>query len=275
LEVSNMSLDDLVGVTLVGCFFLILIAELLFPARAYPKRRLWRLRGFGFLVLIAALSGGLPLLLQSEWLAQHRLIDGAALGTAGGVLVGYAAVSFVSYVWHRSTHRLGFLWRGFHQLHHAPQRLDIASSTIFHPLDIAAYITLSTVMTTFVLGLTPAAAALTGLVAQLYSFFQHANLRTPRWLGYFIQRPEAHFVHHSRDVHAYNYADLPIWDVMFGTFKNPASFGSGEVGYEAPADGRYGAMLLFKDVSASIGTRGPTREENSDGALAAGAAPRG
>jgi hypothetical protein len=43
--------------------------------------------------------------------------------------------------------------------------------------------------------------------------------------------------------------------MLFGTFKNPAEYGPGEVGFESPADGRYGAMLLTRDVSESVGTR--------------------
>lgn len=111
--------------------------------------------------------------------------------------------------------------------------------------------------TTLVLGLDPAAAAATAFVAQFYASFQHLNVRTPRWLGYLIQRPESHFVHHARGVHGFNYADLPLWDLLFGTFRNPARFGAGEVGFEAPADGRYGAMLAFRDVSDGVGTQAP------------------
>ncbi len=77
-------------------------------------------------------------------------------------------------------------------------------------------------MTTLVLGLDPVAAAATGYIAAFYGYFQHMNIRTPRWLGFIIQRPEAHCVHHQRDVHAYNYGDLPVWDMLFGTFRNPA-----------------------------------------------------
>lgn len=146
------------------------------------------------------------------------------------------------------------MWRTFHQLHHAPQRLDMGGAAIFHPFEIAVYVVFATVTTTLVLGLSPEAAAVTGFVAQFYSFFQHANIRTPRWLGYSIQRPEAHFVHHQREIHAFNYGDLPIWDILFGTFRNPAVVGLGDVGFAAPADGRYGSMLACRDVSDSIGT---------------------
>jgi hypothetical protein len=37
---------------------------------------------------------------------------------------------------------------------------------------------------------------------------QHANIRTPRWLGYLIQRPESHGVHYGRGIHRCNYSDL-------------------------------------------------------------------
>jgi hypothetical protein len=75
-----------------------------------------------------------------------------------------------------------------------------------------------------VLGAGPEAAALAGALFAFAGLFQHANVRTPRWLGYFIQRPEQHSVHHARGVHAYNYANLPLWDLAFGTFRNPHGF---------------------------------------------------
>jgi sterol desaturase/sphingolipid hydroxylase (fatty acid hydroxylase superfamily) len=41
------------------------------------------------------------------------------------------------------------------------------------------------------------------------------------WLGYFIERPESHSLHHQRGVHRHNDADLPVLDMLFGTFHNP------------------------------------------------------
>jgi hypothetical protein len=60
---------------------------------------------------------------------------------------------------------------------------------------------------------------------------------------------------HQRDVHAYNYGDFPLWDLLFGTFRNPAEFGKEDVGFAEPADRRLGAMLAFRDVSSAVGTR--------------------
>ena len=78
--------------------------------------------------------------------------------------------------------------------------------------------------------------------------FQHANINTPRWLGYIIQRPESHTIHHGRGLHKYNYCDLPIIDIIFGTFRNPKGYQM-ETGYYDGASARIVDMLLFKDVS--------------------------
>ena len=48
-------------------------------------------------------------------------------------------------------------------------------------------------------------------------------------------------------LHAYNYADLPLWDMVFGTFKNPERF-EAEAGFYEGASRRVGAMLLGRDV---------------------------
>jgi sterol desaturase/sphingolipid hydroxylase (fatty acid hydroxylase superfamily) len=250
-----MTLDDLIGLGIFGSFLMMMALEAAFPARRYPSRTLWRIKGVSFLVGMAVVATATPLLIPGEWLAAHRLIDGTGLGIAGGTIVGYLAFSLVAYAWHRAAHRFDFMWRTFHQMHHAPPRLDMGGAALFHPLEIVAFVGLSTVTTTLVLGLRPEAAALTGLVAQFYSFFQHMNVKTPRLIGYLIQRPEAHFVHHQRDVHAYNYGDFPLWDLLFGTFKNPADFGTEDVGFAEPADRRLGAMLAFRDVSEAVGTR--------------------
>jgi sterol desaturase/sphingolipid hydroxylase (fatty acid hydroxylase superfamily) len=99
-----------------------------------------------------------------------------------------------------------------------------------------------------ILGLPPAAATLTILTVTFLAIFQHANLRTPRWLGYIVQRPESHTIHHARGVHAKNYADLPVIDMLFGTFENPRSY-EHTTGFWHGASARVLDMLLWRDVS--------------------------
>jgi len=94
--------------------------------------------------------------------------------------------------------------------------------------------------------------------------FQHANLKTPRWVGYLVQRPESHAVHHERGVHAYNYSDLPLWDMVFGTFRNPAADRPlPQQGFYDGASARLLDMLLFRDVSlprGGAGSAAPVRD---------------
>lgn len=249
---------DLIGLLVPATFFVLLLVERLAPARSFPPRRGWTWLGIAFLLLIGAVSTVVPLLFDPAWLAAHRWLDGSRLGVAGGTLVGWVLLSGLSYGWHRLVHRVPLVWRLTHQIHHSPQRIDIPGSTLFHPLEMVVQVLLQMFTTLIVLGLDPLAAALVGYVAAFHGMFQHWNVHTPRWLGYLIQRPEAHCEHHRLGVHAFNYGDFPLWDLLFGSFKNPAHF-DGDCGFAAPADRRVGAMLGFADVNAPLygaGSRG-------------------
>jgi sterol desaturase/sphingolipid hydroxylase (fatty acid hydroxylase superfamily) len=198
-----------------------------------------------------AIGNALPLFLPVDWMAEHRWYDGTGLGVVGGAIVGFVVLELAVYAWHRSVHTFGPMWRAFHQIHHSPQRVDIPGALLFHPLETAAYTLIPLFITVIVLGLDPLAAALTGYLFTFYGLFQHWNIRTPQWLGYFIQRPESHCVHHRKGVHIYNFSDLPLWDIVFGTFRNPKQY-LGECGFEGGGDRRLGEMLAFEDVNASL-----------------------
>lgn len=245
-----MEAVDLAGVAIPVTYFVFLAAERLWPAR-FPPRKGWQWVGVAFLLVMGVAGVVVPLVLPREWLVAHRWWNGTGLGVPAGAAFGYLVLSGIAYAWHRAAHHVGFLWRAFHQLHHSPQRVDLPGSVFFHPFEMVVQALMQLFVTVLVLGLDPLAAALVGYVAAFYGMFQHWNVRTPRWLGYLIQRPEAHCVHHRRGVHAYNYGDLPLWDILLGTFRNPREF-NGECGFEAPADGRLGAMLAFADVNAPL-----------------------
>jgi sterol desaturase/sphingolipid hydroxylase (fatty acid hydroxylase superfamily) len=260
-----METTDLIGLLVPTTFLLMLTIERWRPARPFPRRRGWTALGISFLLLMGVISTVVPLALDERWLAAHRWLDGRGLGVLGGTVVGYTVLSGVMYAWHRMLHAVPLLWRLTHQLHHSPQRIDIPGSVLFHPTEMVAQVALQLAVTLLVLGLDPVAAALTGYVAAFYGMFQHWNVRTPRWLGYLIQRPEAHCEHHRLGVHAHNYGDLPVWDLLLGTFRNPARF-EGRCGFEAPADHRLVAMLGFQDVNR------PLYGSGSRGAMPQGAA---
>jgi sterol desaturase/sphingolipid hydroxylase (fatty acid hydroxylase superfamily) len=86
-------------------------------------------------------------------------------------------------------------------------------------------------VTVFVLRLSPAAAMLCAWLGAFYGMFQHFNIRTPCWLGFVIQRPEAHAEHHRCGVHAHNYSDLPLWDLLAGSWRNPRDFHGDALGF--------------------------------------------
>jgi sterol desaturase/sphingolipid hydroxylase (fatty acid hydroxylase superfamily) len=255
---NSAELAETLGLCVPAIYVLMLAAEARWPARMFPPRRGWRWLGILFLLIIGTVGTVLPLLLPLQWLAAHRWFDGTGLGVGAGVVVGWLVLSLVAYAYHRLSHAWSPLWRLSHQFHHAPQRVDISGSVLFHPLEMVIQLLWQLFVTVIVLGLDPVAAAGVGVLQAFAGMFQHWNVHTPTWLGYLIQRPEAHCVHHRRGVHAMNYSDFPLWDMVFGSFRNPRHF-IGEVGFEMPSDRQVGAMLAFADVNAArygAGNRG-------------------
>jgi sterol desaturase/sphingolipid hydroxylase (fatty acid hydroxylase superfamily) len=85
-------------------------------------------------------------------------------------------------------------------------------------------------------------------------------VRTPRWLGYFIERPEMHSWHHARGLHRQNYSELPVFDMLFGTYYNPRDF-AGETGFHEGGSSRVIEMMLGSDVAGTqiAGSERPAR----------------
>jgi sterol desaturase/sphingolipid hydroxylase (fatty acid hydroxylase superfamily) len=244
---------------LVPVTWLVLFAlERIFPARKFPPIRGWAWIGLGALLLLGAVQTVVPLLIPEDWLAAHRLLDGTQLGIFGGFVVGGLTATLVNALLHRAFHRVPLLWRVVHQIHHSPQRVDIPGSAVFHITEILIFTGSSIALLVLVLGLDPVAAAAVGYYQAFLGIFEHANIRTPQWLGYIVQRPESHCVHHRRGFHTYNFSDFPLWDILMGSFRNPREF-HGEVGFDDPADGRVAAMIAFRDVNEPLygkGSRG-------------------
>ncbi|HKP59141.1 MAG TPA: sterol desaturase family protein [Polyangiales bacterium] len=238
---------ELLPLLIIGVYAAFAVAEAVRPGRAFPRVARWRIKGAFFLLLGLALTGVLPPLWES-WLGNYRLIDATGLGTWGGALFGFVVLELGVYIWHRSLHRFQFLWRGLHQMHHSAERVDIWGAMYFHPLDLTAFAFVYSLMLVVVAGVSAEAALIANLTASFYGFFQHANINTPSWLGYIIQRPEQHSLHHERGVHGYNYSDLPLWDLLFGTFRNPARW-EAQAGFYDGASARVPEMLIGLDVS--------------------------
>jgi sterol desaturase/sphingolipid hydroxylase (fatty acid hydroxylase superfamily) len=187
--------------------------------------------------------------LCGDALRPYRLLDLSGLGIAGAAL-GLPALTLATYWMHRSFHASGFLFRWFHQMHHSAERIDVFTSFYGHPFEIVAQGIVIAVVLRLGLGLSATAAALTTGLTFTLNVLQHVDMRTPRWLGWLVQRPESHLIHHQRGVHAFNYGDLPLWDMIFGTIRNPDREPEVQHGFWDFASTRIGSMLLGRDVTS-------------------------
>jgi sterol desaturase/sphingolipid hydroxylase (fatty acid hydroxylase superfamily) len=240
---------DTLELMALGCVPAAMGLDLFIRRRRYDAPRFWRLQGLAVSVAVVAFSFAV-LGVLGGYLPAWSLLDGAALGTAGGAIAGILVYELAHYWYHRLVHRSDRLFRWCHQMHHSAESLDAFGANYTGPIDVIAFTMLPVLVVFPLLGLTAPAAAIVGLFIAFNAAFQHANIATPRWVGYLIQRPESHGVHHQRGWHRQNYSDLPLWDMVFGTFHNPDSF-DGEVGFYNGGSRRIPAMLVGRDVSAA------------------------
>src|SRR6266478_9094594 len=233
-----------------GC----ILAEKFWPAMELPRVRAWWPR----VLLINAIQFGITVLAGATW---NRWLDGASLFDLRdylpawtSALLVYTFSTFVFYWWHRYRHESQFLWRTLHQIHHSARRLEILTSFYKHPVEIWINSVLSSLIVYPLFGGSVRAAAYYTVLIAVGEFFYHWNINTPSWLGYVFQRPESHRVHHQVRHHTNNFADIPLWDILFGTFKNPRKF-RGRCGYESWREDRFEDMLAFRDVHAPSAER--------------------
>ena len=240
-----MNLLIIVGVA-AGC----ILAERLWPAMQLPRVNAW----FGRVLLLNAIQLGVAILAGETW---NRWLDQTSIfhlkdhfSDWSSGLIMYLFSTFVYYWWHRFRHESQFLWRILHQIHHSAQRLEIGASFYAHPLEILLNSLLVSFIAYPIFGGSVGAVGFYTALSVCAAFFYHSNIRTPFWLGFIFQRPESHRVHHQLRHHTNNFADLPVWDMLFGTFENPKKF-NGRCGFDSWREDRFEDMLAFRDVHAA------------------------
>lgn len=232
---------------------LIIFATLIFfvwerirPGRELPSSPGWYIRATVMNLLQLGLIG-VGGLVWNHYFRSHALF---ALGNWSNPIaegLSYWVVgTFVFYWWHRLRHANGF-WLVFHQVHHSPSRIELLTSFYKHPIEIAADSILTGFLIYCVFGGTAEAGAWTSFFGAAGEYFYHSNIRTPRWIGWFIQRPEHHAIHHQLGVHKYNFGDITWWDRMFGTFRDAEIFVE-RCGFPGRQEEKLLDMLRFKDV---------------------------
>jgi len=237
--------------TILAIFVLCVAIERLQPGWALPRVRTWPLRVLAIngiqlgVVLLAGVS-------WERWLSQASLLHlSNHLSPAAGGVLAYVIATFVFYWWHRARHEVNALWRLFHQIHHSPQRLEVITSFYKHPLEMVVNSVIGSLLVFALLGLSPQAGAVYTLCTAVGEFFYHTNVRTPRWVGWFFQRPEMHRIHHQHGRHRNNYGDITWWDMLFGTYENPPSWDD-RCGFDDDKEQQLLPMLAWRDVHRDL-----------------------
>jgi sterol desaturase/sphingolipid hydroxylase (fatty acid hydroxylase superfamily) len=238
---------DPISLIIIAIYGSLMLWEAAFPGRKLPHITNWKLRGILAFAVYFYLSSYLPIFIN-PYLEPYRLMDLTGLGAIGGGIVAILLYEFGVFVWHYCLHRSDFLWKMSHQMHHSAERLDTYGAFYFSPYDMVGWTVLGSLCFSLIAGLSPQAITIMLLTTNFLSIFQHANIRTPQWLGYIIQRPESHALHHATGVHRYNYSDLPLFDILFGTFRNPKEFAH-QTGFYNGASSRVWDMVRGIDVS--------------------------
>ena len=249
-----MTHDDLVmklslTTLAVSIYFGLMMLEKAAQGRPYPERKHWNIRGWLFLLLSAVITLPFPILIHSHDLFGGGVFDFSGLAPLSGGVFGWFIYTLPAYLFHRASHSYAFVWRWTHQMHHAPVRNDAASSSIVHPVESVVYACMIVLTGQALLNLSLQATFVMILIIQLFAFFPHTNVKTPAFLGYFIQRPEGHVLHHAQKVQRVNYGDFPLWDLVFGTFVNPKEYSQEPLGFPDGNDEAYLEMLKGRLVS--------------------------
>jgi sterol desaturase/sphingolipid hydroxylase (fatty acid hydroxylase superfamily) len=244
--VDSASMALMVYFATFALFSVIFTREVIAPASQASCDKRWRLYAGSLNAanLLAVVAAGF---LFDRWIDSHSLFAlRDRLDVVSASIVAFLVSSLVAYGYHRAVHASDRLWRWIHQLHHSPTRIESLTAFYVHPFDALLAALLNAGVAYLVLGVSGVSAGPALAYVAVFNLVAHADIRTPWWLGFFLQRPEMHRVHHERGSHRNNYG-LPLWDMVFGTWRNPR-VGPAECGFPDDKERLIGQMLRLKDV---------------------------
>lgn len=130
----------------------------------------------------------------------------------------------VGYAYHRSLHSVDRLFL-IHALHHDTREVHMLKAVRVHFVE--EFINFVISVSPFILiGVPPLLLTWLGMWNVFESNLAHSNVdqRFPRWMHYIIRTSGVHYIHHAADAELQksNFGGLPIWDVVFRTFRHPA-----------------------------------------------------
>ena len=150
------------------------------------------------------------------------------------------------YGMHRLFHT-PMLWR-FHAVHHSIEHLDWLAAHRVHPVD-QILTKAGSFIPVFVLGFSESAILFYSAIYFWHSILLHSNLRINfgplRWV---FASPQFHHWHHANHPDAYdkNFAgQLPVLDLLFGTFRVPGRTMPERYGTDDPVPDGYLSQLVY------------------------------
>lgn len=206
-----------------GGIALCIALEWFIQDRDFPHIPYWPLKGVIAAGLFFTLTAIVPQAIFT-WIGDISVVDLRGWNQPLQTLLAILLIQASVYAWHRTVHGVPWLWHVSHKVHHTPARVDTWGAFYFHPIDIVLAIVIQGTIPALLLRFDPGPLGIASALGLFLSVFQHTNIRTPHWLGYIVTRPESHCIHHDKDVVGYNYADLAIFDMLFGTFRNPRTW---------------------------------------------------
>ena len=233
---------------IIGVGLTLILLERIFPDRVLPTVKGWWSRVIVINIMQFAIVI-LGMVSWDVWFQTHQpyVLEGLPDFVLG--FMAYLGITFVFYWWHRVRHDSYALWILFHQLHHSASRLETITSFYKHPFEIIVNSVLMGTISYLLFGLNVEAVAWTILYSSLGEYFYHMNIKTPHWVGYFFQRPEMHKIHHKEGVHYNNFSDLPLWDILFGTYENPKNKEDDACGFSNCKERKFIKILSFRNVN--------------------------
>jgi lathosterol oxidase len=129
----------------------------------------------------------------------------------------------IGYGYHRSLHRFDFLF-AFHSIHHDTPRIHVLKANRLH-LGEEVLNFLLVVPAMIVVGCPASMMIWLGMFEAFENNLAHSNVeqRFPRWFHYLMRTADVHHIHHSDEARLQlsNFGGLPIWDIVFGTYRHP------------------------------------------------------
>lgn len=148
------------------------------------------------------------------------------------VVLAFLLVELFSYWFHRLAHRAPLFWR-FHQTHHVVHQLTALKAVRTNPID-NAFFYVARIVPLMLIGAGSAEVIAVISFGATLGLLSHANVDvSERVLGWVVNYPRYHAVHHSADLAESNSnfgCHTIVWDRVFGTFRSEPAPGPVQLG---------------------------------------------